>query len=78
MGEKIKRWIKSKFHKTKKKKKPFHAMEMTKINLNPEQAVLSCCDTILRGRQNGATQQCSADVPSTCGATSAAGMAISS
>ena len=48
MGEKIKRWIKSKFRKTKKKKKPFHAMELTRIKLNPEQAVLSCCDSVGR------------------------------
>ena len=36
----------------KKKKKPFKPMEITRVKLNPEQAVLSCCDEGTKGEHD--------------------------
>ncbi len=51
----------------KKKFKPI----ITRIKLNPEQAVLSCCENTLRGRVR-TTQQCSVAGPSCPGTISTA------
>ena len=40
----------------KKKKKPFHKMTVTRIKLNPEQAVLSCCDANDKDLVHGVSQ----------------------
>ena len=42
-----------------KKKKKFINMEITRVAMNPEQAVLSCCDSELRAMVYGTmTLQC--------------------
>jgi len=43
-------------NKKQKKKKLFHCMEITRVKLNPEQAVLACCDA--GGKSYGAGAQC--------------------
>ena len=40
-----------------KKKRPFKTMEITRIKLNPEQAVLSCCEQPEKPEVSG-EQQC--------------------
>ena len=39
------------------KKKKFINMEITRVKMNPEQAVLTCCDAVHRDAIN-ATKQC--------------------
>ena len=41
--------------KTKSKKLPWVDMQITRVHLNPEQAVLSCCEQPTRGTQTYAT-----------------------
>ena len=43
--------------KTRVKKLPWGDMTVTRVNLNPEQAVLTCCDNISR-RAEGAEWPC--------------------
>jgi len=40
------------------KKLPWKSMEMMRVKLNPEQAVLSCCDQPNRGVDGGTTSWC--------------------
>lgn len=37
-------------------KKAWKKMEITRVKLNPEQAVLSCCDVSVKGRVTDVTQ----------------------
>jgi hypothetical protein len=41
----------------KKKKKAWHKMTVTRVKLNPEQAVLTCCDAAGKILQ-GSSEQC--------------------
>ena len=48
-----------------KGKSPYKPMRITRVRLNPEQAVLSCCEAIGRLVQTGTTFQCGTALP--CG-----------
>ena len=46
-------------------KKQYQKMTITAVPLKPEQAVLSCCNAVIRGMDVG-TQQCFGTPVSTC------------
>lgn len=59
-----------------KQKKAWKNIEITRVKLNPEQAVLSCCDSSTKNEQTG-TNQCHDIIP-ICSPTGSAYNALSS
>ncbi|MDD5070851.1 MAG: hypothetical protein PHV17_09000 [Candidatus Omnitrophica bacterium] len=50
----------------KGKKGIYISMQINRIKLNPEKAVLSCCDSVEKGRIIGTGWQCQIDLTTGC------------
>ena len=74
MAKKIKTQSRSKVGASPKKKLKWEGFKITRVKLNPEQAVLSCCNTTVRDLEVPGPHQC---VDSDCGCGSSQDVQVS-